>query len=132
MAKNSTEPAPLVAAALAFSETLERFDTLAQAIGRVGLDSAEGLARAAQTLQKVAACEEDLQRHAQALGAVLTAAREAQQARDEEVRARALEVQRRGETYAGLTKRFQAVGRDAADLNATAQKLATEHESSAA
>src|SRR6185312_5265628 len=44
----STEPAPLVAAALAFSETLERFDALAQAVGRAGLESAEGLARAAQ------------------------------------------------------------------------------------
>jgi hypothetical protein len=123
----STEPAPLVAAALAFSETLERFDALAQAVGRAGLESAEGLARAAQALQKVAACEEDLQRHAQALGAALTAAREAQQARDEEVRARALEVQRRGEIYAALAKRFEAVGRDAGELNATAQTLAAEH-----
>lgn len=127
VSKKSTEASPLVAAALAFSEALQRFDALAQAVGRAALDSAEGLSRAAQALQKVATCEEDLQTHAQALGAALTAAREAQQVRADEVSRRALEVQKRTEAYAALAKRFEAVGRDAADVNATAQKLAAEH-----
>jgi hypothetical protein len=126
-AQKSIEPSPLVAAAQAFSETLQRFDALAQTVGRAALDSAEGLSRAAQTLQKVAACEEDLQARAQALGAALTAAREAQQARAAELTARALEVQQRSEAYAGLARRFEALGRDAADLNASAQKVATGH-----
>jgi hypothetical protein len=116
-----------VAAALAFSEALQRFDALAQAVGRAALDSAEGLSRAAQALQKVAAGEEDLQAQALALGAALTAAREAQQTAAEEVSRRALEVQQRTAVYAALAKRFEAVGGDAAELNASAQKLAAEH-----
>ncbi|HVV51606.1 MAG TPA: hypothetical protein VHO06_18190 [Polyangia bacterium] len=125
--RKPAEASPLVDAARAFDETLQRFAALAQAVGRAALDSAEGLGRAAESLRKVAACEEDLQGRAQALSAALTAARQAQEGHAEAIRTRALEVQRRGEAYAALVGRFEAIGREAADLNAAAQKLAAEH-----
>jgi hypothetical protein len=119
-----TETSPLVEAARAFDETLGRFGALADAVARAPLDSSDGLARAAAALQRVAACEEEIQQRAQALSAALTGARQTQEARAQEIGARALEVQRRGEAYAALLQRFEGLGRDAADLNITAQKLA--------
>lgn len=115
---------PLVEAAQAFDEALGRFGELADSVGRAALDSSEGLARAAAALQKVAACEEEMQQRAQTLSAALTAARQAQEAHAREIGARALDVQKRGETYAALLQQFEAVGRDAVDLNSTAQQLA--------
>lgn len=122
-ANRPTESSPLVEAARAFDETLGRFGELAASVGRAALDSNEGLARAAGALEKVAACEEEIQERAQALSAALTSARQTQEAHALEIGARAVEVQKRGEAYAGLLRRFEGVGRDATDLNAAAQKL---------
>jgi hypothetical protein len=125
--KKPTEVAPLVSAAEAFSETLEHFTAAAQAVGRAPLNSSEGLARAAEALRRVVTSEDALQEKAQALIAALAQARQTQEAHAEEVKTRALEVQRRGEEYAALVGRFEAIGRDAVDLNATAQELAAEN-----
>ena len=122
--KKPTETSPLVEAAGAFDETLRRFGALVESAGRAALDSGEGLARAAATLQKVAACEEEMQHRAQALSAALTAAREAQETHAQAISARALEVQKRTEDYASLLGRLEGVGNDATDLNAVAQRLA--------
>jgi hypothetical protein len=125
-AENPSGRAPLVSAAEAFSETLQRFTVAAQAVAQAPLNSSEGLARAAEALRRVATSEEDLQAKARTLIAALAQAREAQEAHAGDVRARASEVQRRGQEYGALIRRFEAIGRDAADLNATAQKLALE------
>jgi hypothetical protein len=122
--KKPTETSPLVEAARAFDETLARFGALAASVGRADLDSSEGLARAAGALQKVAACEEEMQRRAQALSAALSAARQTQESHAQELGARALEVQKRTEMYVALLQRFESVGNDAADLNGMSQKLA--------
>jgi hypothetical protein len=122
--KKPTETSPLVEAASAFDETLRRFGALVESAGRAELDSGEGLARAAGALEKVAACEEEIQQRAQALSAALTAAREAQETQTLAIGARALEVQKRTEDYANLLRRLEGVGQNAADLNAGAQKLA--------
>jgi hypothetical protein len=113
-----------VDAAGAFDETLRRFGALVESAGRAELDSGEGLARAAGALEKVAACEEEIQQRAQALSAALTAAREAQETQTQAIGTRALEVQKRTEEYANLLRRLEGVGQSAADLNAGAQKLA--------
>ena len=116
--------APLVAAAEAFDETLQRFAALANSLRKGSLDSQRNLERAAEALNEVAGCEEELQAHAQALMAALGSARDAQQAQAETVRVRALEIQARSEVLARLMRGFEAIGKDAAALNASAQQLA--------
>jgi hypothetical protein len=96
--------APLVAAAEAFDETLQRFAALANGLRKGSLDSQRNLERAAEALKEVAACEEELQAHAQALMAALGSARDAQQAQAETVRVRALEIQARSEDLARLMR----------------------------
>ena len=56
--------------------------------------------------------------------AALGSARDAQQAQAEAVRVRALEIQARTEELARLMRGFEAIGKDAAALNASAQQLA--------
>jgi chromosome segregation ATPase len=123
-APTKPEEAPLVAAAEAFDEALRRFAALANGLRKGTLDSQRNLERAAETLKEVASCEEELQAHAQALMTALGGARDAQQAQAEIVRVRALEIQSRTEDLARLMRGFEAIGRDAAALNASAQQLA--------
>ena len=115
---------PLVASAEAFDETLKRFAALADGLRKGRLDSQSNLERAAENLKRVAGCEEELQAHAQALTMALATARDAQQAQAEAIRLRALEIQGRGEELTRLMRGFEAIGRDAAALNASAQQLA--------
>jgi hypothetical protein len=122
--KSKAADSPLVGAAQAFDATLGRFAALADGLRKGTLDSQRNLERAAEALKQVAGCEEELQAHAQALMGALGAARDAQQAQAEAVRVRALEIQARGEELAKLMRGFEAIGKDAAALNASAQQLA--------
>ncbi len=115
---------PLVASAEAFAETLKHFAALADCLRKGRLDSQSNLERAAENLKRVAGCEEELQAHAQALTVALAAARDAQQEQAEAIRVRALEIQARGEELTRLMRGFEAIGKDAAALNASAQQLA--------
>jgi hypothetical protein len=119
----SPPPSPLVGAAQAFSETLQRFGALADGLRKGELDSQRNLERAAEALSEVAGCEEELQAHAQALMSALAVARDTQQAQADAIRTRALEIQSRTESYAALMRGFEALGKDAAALNASAQGL---------
>lgn len=116
---------PLLASAEAFDATLKRFAALAGGLRKGALDSQKSLERAAESLKEVAGCEEELQAHARALMAALGGARDAQQAQAEAVRVRALEIQARTEELARLMRGFEAIGKDAAALNASAQQLAS-------
>jgi hypothetical protein len=122
--KAKPSDSPLVAAAQAFDVTLERFAALAEGLRKGSLDSQRNLERAAEALKQVASCEEELQARAQELMAALAAARDAQQAQAELVRLRALEIQGRSEELARLMRAFEAIGKDAAGLNTSAQQLA--------
>ena len=115
---------PLVASAEAFDATLKRFAALSDGLRKGALDSQRNLERAAEALKQVAGCEEELQANAQALMAALGIARDAQQTQAELVRVRALEIQARTEELARLMRGFEAIGKDAAALNASAQQLA--------
>jgi len=117
------EPSPLVTAAEAFDETLERFATLTETLRKRPLESRHALQRASETLQDIATCEEELQEAAQGLMAALGAARDTQQRQAELVRLRALDIKQRGEAYAELLARFEAMGKDATGLNTMAQAL---------
>jgi hypothetical protein len=122
--KSKPDASPLVASAEAFDATLKRFAALTSGLRKGTLDSQRNLERAAEALKEVAGCEEELQAHAQALMAALGAARDAQQTQAEVVRVRALEIQARTEELARLMRGFEAIGKDAAALNASAQQLA--------
>jgi hypothetical protein len=122
--RSKPDDSPLVASAQAFDEALERFAALSDGLRKGKLDSQRNLERAAESLKEVAACEEELQVHAQALTTALAGARDAQQAQAEAVRLRALEIQARDEELTRLMRGFEAIGKDAAGLNATAQALA--------
>jgi len=130
-AKRSTPPSPLIAAAEAFDEALARFASLTEALRKGPLESSRGLDRAAEMLREVATCEEELQARAQLLVAALGSSREAQQAQAELVRAQALEIQVRSQTYAELLGRFEGLGKDAVELNALAQAVAARQRSAA-
>jgi len=123
-AHSKPDDSPLVASAQAFNEALKRFAALSDGLRKGKLDSQRNLERAAESLKEVAACEEELQVHAQALTTALAGARDAQQAQAEAVRVRALEIQARGEELTRLMRGFEAIGKDAAGLNASAQQLA--------
>jgi len=123
-ARSKPSDSPLVASAEAFDETLKRFAALAEVLRKGKLDSQRNLERAAENLKLVAGCEEELQAHAQALTVALAAARDAQQEQAEAIRVRALEIQARGEELTRLMRGFEAIGKDAAALNASAQQLA--------
>ena len=114
--KSKPSDSPLVASAEAFDAALTRFAG--------SLDSQRNLERAAESLKQIAGCEEDLQAHAQALMTALGKARDAQQTQADLIRARALEIQARTEEFARLMRGFEAIGQDAAALNASAQQLA--------
>jgi chromosome segregation ATPase len=125
MGRPNRPPAgPLVSAAEAFEGSLVRFAALAQALGAARLDSQRGLERAAEVLQGVADCEQELQADAQGLTAALAQVRTQQQQQADAISARAQELKERTEVFAGLMSRFEALGRDTAALNATAQELA--------
>ena len=123
-AKPKPAASALVVSAEAFDATLKRFAALAEGLRKGELDSQRSLERATEALNQVARCEEELQAHAQAMTAALGAARDAQLAQAESVRARALEIQARTGDLARLMRAFEAIGQDAAALNASAQQLA--------
>jgi hypothetical protein len=122
--KSKPAESPLVASAEAFDAGLKRFAALSDSLRKGTLDSQRNLERAAEALKEVAGCEEDLQVHAQALMTALGTARDAQQTQAEAVRVRALEIQARTEDLARLMRGFEAIGKDAAALNTSAQQLA--------
>jgi hypothetical protein len=122
--RKPNEPSPLVAAAKAFDDALDRFAALTEALRKRPLESRHALERASERLHEIATCEEELQRSAaQGLMAALGAARDTQQRQAELVRVRALEIKERGDAYAAFLARFEAMGRDATGLNTLARAL---------
>ena len=120
------QKSPLVEAAETFDACLRQFAALAESVRKPALDSGHDLARAAEALKAVVACEEDLQVQARTLIVALGKAREAQEAHAELVRNRALEVQARSGQYAAILGRFEAIGTEAAELNTATQNLASQ------
>jgi hypothetical protein len=119
------EPSPLLAAAEAFDDELERFAHLSESARKGALGSQKALERAAETLKEIADCEEQMQAHARALMTALGAAREQQEAQATLVSQRAEVIRARTTVYGELLQRFQTLGSDAATLNAMGQRLST-------
>jgi hypothetical protein len=123
MTKKETSQSELLSAAHEFDSELTRFSRLTEAARRGNLDSQKSLERAAQALQEVANCEEQLSARAQTLMTALAAARDQQQTQAELVQQRAHEIQGRTQEFSDLMKHYQALGADAAELNALGQRL---------
>jgi len=121
--KDRAESSPLLAAAEAFDAELERFAHLTEAARHGSLGSQKALERAAEALKEIADCEEQMQAQARALMVALGAAREQQERQAALAAQRAEEVRDRTSVYGELLKRFQALGAEAADLNAMGQNL---------
>jgi hypothetical protein len=121
--KDSADSSPLLAAAEAFDAELERFARLTEAARHGNLGSQKALERAAESLQEIADCEEQMQAQARALMAALGAAREQQEKQAALAAQRAEEVRDRTAVYGDLLKRFQTLGAEAAELNVMGQAL---------
>ena len=121
--KDRAEASPLLAAAEAFDAELERFAHLTESARHGALSSQKALERAAESLKEIADCEEQMQAQARALMAALGTAREQQEKQAGLAAQRAEEVQARTAVYGELLKRFQALGAEAAELNAMGQNL---------
>ncbi len=121
--KDRAEPSTLLAAAEAFDAELERFAHLTEAARHGNLSSQKALERAAESLKEIADCEEQMQAEARALMAALGTAREQQEKQAALAAQRAEEVRERTAVYGELLKRFQALGTEAAELNAMGQNL---------
>jgi hypothetical protein len=121
--KDRAESSPLLAAAEAFDAELERFAHLTEAARHGSLSSQKALERAAEALKEIADCEEQMQTQARALMVALGAAREQQERQAALAAQRAEQVRDRTAVYGELLTRFQALGAEAADLNAMGQNL---------
>jgi hypothetical protein len=114
------ESSELVEAAEGLEEELGRFEGIATEAMRSSLDSQKGLERAAQTLKNVVSAEERVAERVNALVAAVGRARARHYERAKAVEQRAMEIEARGKTYAGLMEDFAAIGTSATSVT---QKL---------
>jgi methyl-accepting chemotaxis protein len=108
----------LMAAALAFDEELERFGKLADAARQGPLNSQKNLERAAGALQDAATLQEQVGDRLRGLADAIAAASQRQIVAAETLAARAQEVQAQSSATSGLLERFEALGREAREINA--------------
>ncbi len=114
----------LMEAATALDAALKRFQELTESLEHASLNSQKGLERAAQVLTEVTDVDQQLSDHVRLLVSAINVVRERQQAQADRVHARALELQKRTETYGDLLKRYEALGKVAGELNGLIQQLA--------
>jgi hypothetical protein len=120
------ETASLAEAAQALESELRRYEELALELVRERLDSEKHLRRAAQALNALRDSDLRLGQHVSALVAAIGEAQSRQQTHASAVQARADEIRRRGETLAALMSRWEALGRDAAQVTQLVQQAAGE------
>jgi chromosome segregation ATPase len=105
-------------AAAALDGELRRFEELVAAAGRIPLSSQKNLDRAARSLVDAAAAQETVGARLRVLVEAITAARAKQEATAAVILARGHEVRARAEAFMALRERFDALGRQAAEVNA--------------
>ena len=118
----------LAAAAEALEVELQRYEELATSLQGAKLVSEKDLRRAAQALNALRTSDARLGELVQALVAAIGAARDHQQALADAVRARAERIRERSETLSALLVRWEALGRDAGEVNRLVQQSATRGE----
>ena len=130
MADTKRDPVGLAAAAQALEAELARFDELGEALARERLDSAKNLRRAAQSLVALQDVEVRLGEHLAALLKAMGAARERQESRAVAVRDRAEMIRQRSEALSALMQRWEALGREAAEVTGLAQQATAARDAS--
>jgi hypothetical protein len=123
--KEKDEGNGLAAAAEALETELRRYAELATSLQASRLASEKDLRRAAQALNALSTSDARLGELVQALVTAIGSARDRQQSQADAVRARSLEIARRSETLVSLLSRFEALGKDAADVNRLVQQSAS-------
>jgi DNA repair exonuclease SbcCD ATPase subunit len=123
--KEKDEGGDLATAAEALETELRRYAELATSLQASRLASEKDLRRAAQALNELRTSDARLGELVQALVAAVASARDRQQSQADAVRARTVEIARRSETLTSLLSRFEALGKDAAEVNRLVQQSAS-------
>jgi len=113
----------LTAAASAVEQGLRRFEKLVETAKQTSLDSEKNLHKASQALEEIASSEEQLRTDLVALVQAVSDARERHEANAKHAQDVANELKTRTETFQSLLERYAALGKDAVDLNALAQRI---------
>lgn len=123
MSKKSSETVPLVAAAQALADEIERLRALVAACAREKLESTRSLERAATALQQIPEAESRIRDRLIALSTAFEAARRTQEALAEQTQKRAAEISARATRLQGLLAAQAALAEETRELNQTAQEL---------
>ena len=118
----------LAEAAEALEIELRRYEELATSLQGAKLVSEKELRRAAQALNALRTSDARLGELVQALVAAIGTARDRQQALADAVRTRAESIRERSETLSALLVRWEALGRDAGEVNRLVQQSAARGE----
>lgn len=124
----SDDRSGLAAAAEALDAELRRYEELAQSLQSGRLGSEKDLRRAGQALSALRTSDVRLGELVQGLVAAIGAARDRQQAHAEGVQAYAERLRERSDVLGDLLARWEALGRDAAEVNRLVQQSAEKGE----
>lgn len=119
------DPSPLVAAAMALEEELDRISSVAREAQRLPLDSQRNVERTAERLAELGAVDEQLGPLVQQLLGAVAALVQRQQEQAVALAARAEAVRARREALRALLGRYAGLGRDAQELNGLVQAFAS-------
>lgn len=117
-------PTPLVAAATALEEELQRLSDVAREAQRLPLDSQRNIERTAEKLGELGGVDERVGPLVQRLMGAVADLVQAQQRQGEALAARAGELRARREVLRALLERYQELGRGAQELNGMVQAFA--------
>jgi hypothetical protein len=112
---------PLIAAAIALEEQLERFHDGVDTFRKLPLNSKKNIDRATKLLNDLADGEQGLGTQVQALVQAVAGTRDQQNASVEVIRAKAEELKSRAVAFQQLLTQFEAMGVAASELNAKLQ-----------
>jgi chromosome segregation ATPase len=119
----------LAAAAEALDAELRRYEELARSLEAGRLSSEKDIRRAGQALNALRTSDVRLGELVQALVGAIGTARDRQQAHAERVQAYAERLRERSEVLGALLGRWEALGRDAAEVSRLVQQSADKGES---
>jgi uncharacterized coiled-coil DUF342 family protein len=121
MTKNGKAESPLLQAAEAFVEQLERFESAAESVKKAPMSSGKHLERVAEVLKEVANIDDRLGEQVRALVSVINEVRDRQQHQAQTVLECAQQLQKRTSEFQALQEKYSSLGRLASELNETLQ-----------
>jgi chromosome segregation ATPase len=117
MGKADKQAPEIVRAAAALEDELADLEAVSRSVRKIRLSSDKNIARAAAELGQTLSMPERLGERLQALAAAMATLQERQQAALEPLAAFAAEIKRRTELLGEHMRRFEALGKTAAELN---------------